>query len=49
MTPTINPNAVVVDANILISICSKEQDTYSIADEAFKTMHKMVGNFLHLA
>ena len=37
MTPTTNPNAVVVDANILISICSKEQLTYTIADSAFKT------------
>lgn len=36
MTPTSNPNAVVVDANILISICSKEQLTYPIADLAFK-------------
>src|SRR6185369_7743793 len=37
MTPTNNPNAVVVDANILISICSKEQLTYTLADSAFKT------------
>jgi predicted nucleic acid-binding protein len=37
MTPTSNPNAVVIDANILISICSKEQDTFPIADTAFKT------------
>lgn len=29
------PNAVVVDANILISICSKEQNTYPIADSVF--------------
>jgi len=29
------PNAVVVDANILVSICSKEQKTYPIADAAF--------------
>lgn len=29
------PNAVVVDANILVSICSKEQNTYPIADAAF--------------
>jgi predicted nucleic acid-binding protein len=36
MTPTSNPNAVVIDANILISICSKEQLTYPIADSAFK-------------
>lgn len=30
-------NAVIVDANILISLCSKEQDTYPIADAAFST------------
>lgn len=30
-------NSVVVDANVLISICSKEQDTYPIADAAFNT------------
>ena len=30
-------NAVVVDANVLVSICSKEQDTYPIADCAFNT------------
>lgn len=29
------PNAVVIDANVLVSICSKEQDTYPIADPAF--------------
>ncbi len=40
MTPTTNPNAAVVDANILISICSKEQDTYPIADTAFKNYAK---------
>ena len=31
------PNTVVIDANILISICSKEQDTYPIADTAFNS------------
>lgn len=31
------PNAVVIDANVLISICSKEQDTYPIADAAFNS------------
>lgn len=29
------PNAIVVDANVLIAICSKEQDTYPIANAAF--------------
>ncbi len=31
------PDAVVTDANILVSICSKEQDTYSIAETAFNS------------
>lgn len=35
MTPTTNPLAVVVDANILIAICSKEQATYQTAQTAF--------------
>lgn len=29
------PNAVVIDANVLVSICSKETGTYPIADPAF--------------
>lgn len=29
------PNDIVVDANVLIAICSKEQDTYPLADAAF--------------
>jgi predicted nucleic acid-binding protein len=37
MTPTNNPNAALVDANILISICSKERLTFPLADSAFKT------------
>lgn len=40
MTPTSNPNAAIIDANILISICSKEQDTFPIADTAFKNYAK---------
>lgn len=31
------PDAVVIDANVLVSICSKEQDTYPIADVAFSS------------
>jgi hypothetical protein len=37
MTPKNNPDAALVDANILISIFSKEQLTYPIADSAFKS------------
>ncbi len=40
MTPTSNLNAAIIDANILISICSKEQDTFPIADTAFKNYAK---------
>jgi len=35
MTPISLPFAVVTDANILIAICSKEQQTYQIAKDAF--------------
>lgn len=35
MTPTTNPVAVVVDANVLIAICSKEQATNQTAQTAF--------------
>lgn len=35
MNPTTLPNAVVPDANILISLCSKEQLTFQIAEQAF--------------
>jgi predicted nucleic acid-binding protein len=36
MITTNNSNALIVDANILISISSKEQDTFPIADSALK-------------
>jgi predicted nucleic acid-binding protein len=34
MTPTNLPLAVVTDANVLIAICSKEQQTYQTAKDA---------------
>jgi predicted nucleic acid-binding protein len=37
MTPMNKPDAVVVDANILISLCSNEQHTSPLANTAFQT------------
>lgn len=46
MTPTTNPPlAVVVDANVLIAICSKEQATYHTAQTAFDQYAKQGAEF----
>lgn len=36
MPPTISPGVVVIDANILIAICARETDKFSLAETALK-------------